>query len=73
MPEIKRDVSLLPRKREIVTEDEFGFWQPQEVPKGKASLGQILQFLSKYQTSGYTYNAEAIAKEYGLEEKSVGM
>lgn len=72
MPEIVRDVSLLPKKREMVTEDEFGFWQPDEVPPGKASLGQILQFMSEYQTSHHSYNAQIIAKEYKLDEKLVG-
>lgn len=67
-----RDRSLLPQNRKPVVEDEFGFWQPPEIPKGQATLAQILKFLADHQGDSKLWTASAIAKQHQLDEKTVG-
>ncbi|XP_011499977.1 PREDICTED: protein NDUFAF4 homolog [Ceratosolen solmsi marchali] len=61
----------LPKERLRPELSEFGFYESQEVVKGKISLRQAIQMIDKHSKDPIIYNSEYLAKEYYLEKKLV--
>lgn len=66
-PEIKRAKDNLPQDRDTPAETLYGFVEPTFIPKGKVSLSQTIELLTKHGINPKEYKAEQAAKEYGLE------
>lgn len=49
----------------------YGIQQPKKVSLGKTTLGDALEFLTKYQGDPKNYNAKKISEQYFLAEDTV--
>lgn len=61
----------LPQERKGWDGYEYGFDEPAKIPKGKASMRQILEILNSYETRPSEYTPEKLAKDYNLEVEDV--
>jgi len=68
-PILKRNPTSrkLPQDRKNRIDYEYGYEEPSTIPLGKASMRQVLEFLSKHQTEPKVNTAEKIAEEYKLD------
>uniref|UniRef100_A0A6P7H7Q0 Protein NDUFAF4 homolog n=1 Tax=Diabrotica virgifera virgifera TaxID=50390 RepID=A0A6P7H7Q0_DIAVI len=63
----------LPTDRSQVEPSLYGIKEPEpnKVPIGKVTLGNVLEFISKYQGDPKNYNAKVIADKFTLQEQTV--
>lgn len=61
----------LPVDRKQVQPFLYGIQQPKKVSLGKTTLGDALEFLTKYQGDPKNYNAKKISEQYFLAEDTV--
>ncbi|CAH0553983.1 unnamed protein product [Brassicogethes aeneus] len=61
----------LPANRSAVDIYEFGFQDPENVPLGKISLRNALQFITNHQADPIAATSQSIAKEHSIPEETV--
>lgn len=61
----------LPSDRKTVDDFEYGYKEPERVPKGKCSLRQAMDFLSSHHEDPKEWTAKKIANQYELKEQLV--
>ncbi|EEZ98853.1 protein NDUFAF4 homolog [Tribolium castaneum] len=59
----------LPLNRQQVEDFEYGVKEPEKIPEGRASLKQVLKFVTDHQHDRRLHSVEAISKEYKLPEE----
>ncbi|XP_056631879.1 protein NDUFAF4 homolog isoform X2 [Diorhabda sublineata] len=64
----------LPADRSPVPSFIYGIKEPdpEKIPTGKTTLGNVLEFISRHQEDPINYNAQKIAEQYVLDEATVG-
>ena len=62
---------LLPEDRRKTAPAEYGFPDPERIPEGRASLRQVLEFISKHHLEPKQNTAETIATDYKLDATQV--
>jgi len=61
----------LPTDRSKVTDDEFGYTEPDTIRPGRCTIRQALQFIGDHYTDSTMNSAASIAKEYNLDADRV--
>ena len=61
----------MPENRGIVEDPEFGYVEPNNIPEGKCSLRQALEFITSHQDNPAGYTTKDISEEYKLNEAQV--
>ncbi|XP_076466422.1 NADH dehydrogenase [ubiquinone] 1 alpha subcomplex assembly factor 4-like [Babylonia areolata] len=69
-PEI-RSLRSMPEDRRKNTPAEYGFPDPEQIPEGRASLRQMLEFISMHHLNPRQNSAEKIALDYKLDVTQV--
>lgn len=64
--------SKLPKEKGNVPEMKYGHTEPIVVPKGKYSLGQVIDMLSDHMNDPMENTPQALADRYSLDVKLVG-
>ncbi|XP_044259412.1 protein NDUFAF4 homolog [Tribolium madens] len=60
----------LPLNRRQVEDFEYGVKEPKDIPEGKATLKQILKFVTDHQNDHRLHSVEAISKEYKIPKET---
>ncbi|KAF7992336.1 hypothetical protein HCN44_001661 [Aphidius gifuensis] len=61
----------MPQNRRHERDFDYGFWEPNEIPKGNARFRDILQLMSDNMNDSEKYNAENLALKYQLNQNDV--
>jgi len=56
-----------PKSKEYLEEPEYGYMEPEVIPKGKLSMRQAVELITRHQSEPERWNADLIAKEYRLD------
>lgn len=65
------EVRPLPQDRKLVEDFEFGFREPEKIKYGRASLRQVVTFISAHQIDSKEASPDKIAFEYKLKLEDV--
>jgi NADH dehydrogenase [ubiquinone] 1 alpha subcomplex assembly factor 4 len=57
----------LPQDRKSPLDFEFGYEEPKMIPKGKTTMRNVLEILSKHQTEPNVETIEKLAKDYNMD------
>lgn len=61
----------LPVNRQTVEDFEYGVKDPEKIPEGKATLKQVLQFITDHQNNSKLHNSEKISNDYKIPEDTI--
>ncbi|XP_062710614.1 protein NDUFAF4 homolog [Aedes albopictus] len=61
----------LPLNRTAIEEFEYGHLEPQSIPKGRCTLRQAIEFISKHQTEPEIWTSSKVSAEYAMKEALV--
>ncbi len=63
----------LPLNRKAVEDYEYGFLEPKQAMRGRATLRQVMTFIGNHNAEPQTWTSEKISAEYKLKPSVVGM